>query len=87
MMMPLLLIVDDDAPLTERLTELFGMQGYRVIAGSDGLDVLRLLGEGVKPDLLLLDMHMEAVDGWTLASELRQLGEQIPIVLLTGQRP
>ena len=84
MMMPSLLIVDDDASLTEHLAELFAMQGYRVTVADDGLDVLGLLDKGLSPDLILLDMHMEAVDGWTLASELRQLGEPIPIVVLTG---
>ena len=83
-MMPSLLIVDDDISLREPLAELFGMRGYRVMVASDGLDVLRFLDEGFKPDLILLDMHMEAVDGWTLASELRQLGEHIPIVVLTA---
>jgi CheY-like chemotaxis protein len=81
---PALLIVDDDATLTEHLAELFGMQGYNVTVAPDGLDALRLLSRGAKPDLMLLDMHMQGVNGWDLASELHQLGMKIPILVLTA---
>jgi CheY-like chemotaxis protein len=79
-----LLVVDDDFALTSQLTELFRHEGYLVTTAADGLDAARFLMAGEHPDLLLLDMHLEGIDGWELAAELRAMGQHIPILVITG---
>jgi two-component system, chemotaxis family, chemotaxis protein CheY len=78
------LIVDDDATLRDQLAELFRMEGYAVILAEDGLAALRLLVAGTEPDVILLDMHMEGLDGWDLGAELLQLQLTAPVLVITG---
>jgi CheY-like chemotaxis protein len=80
----LILIVDDDADLREQLVELFHLEGYEVMAVEDGLDALQLLEAGAAPDLVLLDMHMEGIDGDDFAAELRALNVHLRILVITA---
>src|SRR5687767_5964667 len=72
------LIVEDDAILRGQLAELFRMEGYGVTLAEDGLAALRLLMAGTEPDVILLDMHMEGLNGWEFGAELRQLEATAP---------
>ena len=81
---PLLLIVDDDELLATKVAELLRMDGYQTIVANDGFGALRMIDAGVRPDLILLDMHMDGVSGWDVASELKVSGLGIPVVVATG---
>lgn len=83
---PSLLIVEDDPSLRMFLEQLFRLEGYVVTSASEGLRALNLLAAGFGPDLMLLDMHMEGLDGWGLAAELNQLGLSVPILVITADR-
>ena len=57
---------------------------YRVLCASDGENGLkRALSE--KPDLILLDIMMPKLDGYTVCSELRRLNASFPILMLTAK--
>lgn len=79
-----ILIIDDDDALRAQLQELFRLEGYNVLAAADGLDALRFLAAEVKPDLVLLDMHMPGVNGEELAAELQALDLHYPMLVLTA---
>lgn len=79
-----ILLVEDDINLGDVLRDYLDLQGYEVVRaldGVDGLDVYNVF----KPDLLILDVMMPRKDGFTLASEIRELNPVIPIVFLTAR--
>lgn len=77
-----LLIVDDDAPFLDMLGLSLEGEGYEVLRGSDGDDALRLVPQH-RPALLICDVNMPRVDGFTVCRRLRAASETLPIVLLT----
>lgn len=81
-----ILIADDEAEVLEIIEKRLRESGYSVKAvsnGKDALDACKL----EKFDLLLLDIAMPDMDGYTVAENLRQdkLLKDIPIIFLTGK--
>jgi protein-histidine pros-kinase len=80
------LVVDDDASIRDLVDLVLSDQGYEVIAASDGQAALALV-ERTTPDVILLDMHMPVLDGWTFADTYRaQPGPHAPIIVCTAAR-
>jgi two-component system, chemotaxis family, chemotaxis protein CheY len=79
------LVVDDDDGVRELLTLMLGGAGYEVRAARDGAEALGELGSW-QADLILLDMMMPVMDGWTFRQE--QLASEqlasIPVVVLSA---
>jgi DNA-binding response OmpR family regulator len=81
---PQLLIIEDEPAIRAGLVDVFVYHGYQVEAVADGRDGLqRALRGGV--DLVLLDVMLPGVDGFTICSELRQRDPELPIVMLTAK--
>ncbi|MEK7073491.1 MAG: response regulator [Patescibacteria group bacterium] len=83
-----ILIVDDD-PTTRRLFgSLLARAGFEVLYGKDGNEG-REMARRLRPDLILLDLHMPVMDGMETADRLTHdpdpLVAHIPIVLLTSE--
>lgn len=81
-----ILVIDDDQPLRAAVVELLGFAGYHVISASNarqGLDILA----GQTFDLILADLMMPDMDGYTLLAELKNRPEtaQIPVIIVTGK--
>ncbi len=76
------LVIDDDPDIGSAVRDALGMDGYRVEVAAHGAAGLEPLGGD--PTLILLDMRMPVMDGWTFAHEARQRGSQIPIVVMTA---
>jgi two-component system, OmpR family, response regulator len=88
--MTLILCVDDNAELVELLSELLKMVGYETRTAPGGEECLRILNEnGFHPDLILLDIMMEPMDGWETLQHIRgqTRSRDIPVVMLTGKYP
>jgi DNA-binding response OmpR family regulator len=66
-----ILVVDDTDHILKNLTEFLEMEGYSVSTATNGEDGLRIL-ESKKPDLLITDLVMPKVDGFSLIRELRK---------------
>jgi len=66
------------------LEDLLASEGYRVLTAVDGAQGLEKVREE-SPDLVLLDVMMPKLDGFTLAGELRRIGSRVPILLLTAK--
>ena len=59
-------------------------EGYRVLASADGeAGLQKAISE--KPDLILLDVMMPRLDGYAVAAELRRLGHNMPVLMLTAK--
>ena len=79
-----ILLADDDEAFTALLSMTLTAEGYEVTSVRDGEDVFGEL-EREAYDLLVCDVNMERVDGFTVCRDLRERGESIPIVLLTSR--
>jgi two-component system, OmpR family, KDP operon response regulator KdpE len=77
------LLIDDDRDLAEMLRIALEDQGYSVTVGNNGRDGLRSF-YGNKPDLVILDLMMPTMDGWTVCERIRELAET-PILILTAR--
>ena len=78
-----LLLVDDEADFREATSRALGRRGFRVETAESGARALELLQRTV-PDIIVLDLRMEGMDGITTLRELRKQNEEIPVVILTG---
>lgn len=79
-----ILIVEDELPMRTALTDVLAAEGYRVMSAADGEAGLeRALAE--KPDLMLLDLMMPRLDGYSVCVQLRRLAVKIPILMLTAK--
>ncbi|MGV3721494.1 MAG: response regulator [Actinomycetota bacterium] len=78
--------VDDDPSTRETLIELLTEEGYRAEAASDGRKALEQLRAGARPDVILLDLRMPAMNGWVFRIEQRKdpALAQIPVIVLSG---
>ena len=81
---PRVLIVDDDDELAEVLRQALRESGYAVATVRHGAAALELI-ERIQPDLILLDLTMPIMDGWSFVSQYRRGAKAGGrIVLLTG---
>jgi DNA-binding response OmpR family regulator len=80
-----ILVIDDDAGLLQMIrAQLAGH--YEVSLAESGAQALRLVEEGLLPDLVLLDIDMPGLDGYETLEKLRgnPETEDIPVIFLTG---
>lgn len=78
------LIIEDELPMRRALEDCLAVEGYRIITADNGASGLeRALKE--QPDLVLLDVMMPKLDGFSLCAELRQLEKRMPVLMLTAK--
>lgn len=79
-----LLLVEDEPFLAKVITDSLEQKGYVVSHAPDGKKGYNLFQNGVF-DLLVLDVMMPHTDGFTLAKQIRQSNEHVPILFLTAK--
>ena len=82
-LLPSILVVDDDPSVSEILHDALSLWGYDVVLASNGREGLNVLASQ-KVDGILLDMDMSVMGGETMLDELRWLGYQTPVVVMSG---
>ena len=82
---PLLLLVEDFPDAREMYQFYLARRGYRVEVAAEGHEALRLAME-LHPSLILMDLGLPGIDGWTLIRMLKQDDgtRSIPILVLSG---
>lgn len=78
-----LLLVEDHDELSDFLSRRLRRRGFEVVLAADGRAALAQV-EQERPDLLLLDMNLPLMDGWTVARTLRGQSSTLPIIALTA---
>jgi DNA-binding response OmpR family regulator len=80
------LVVDDDPVIVELLRVNFEMEGYHVLAATDGEEGLARVTSD-RPDILVLDVMMPRLDGLEVARRLRRHAatKELPIILLSAK--
>ena len=83
---PLVMVVDDSITVRKVTTRLLERNDMEVVTAKDGVDALAQLQE-VKPDIMLLDIEMPRMDGFELATNMRNDSEleNIPIIMITSR--
>jgi len=81
---PRVLVVDDDDELADVLRQALRESGYAVATVRHGAAALEVIGQ-IQPELILLDLTMPIMDGWSFVKQYRHRGNTVGrIVLLTG---
>src|SRR5881398_1353684 len=78
-----ILAADDDPQLLRLITRNLQLEGYDVLAASDGQQALELI-ENNSPDLVLLDVMMPRMDGFTVCERIREFST-VPIIIVTAR--
>lgn len=80
-----ILLVEDDAALTQLLGEVFGESGFRVVAAGTGAEAERILRDpsAPPPDLILLDLILPDMDGLVLLANIRARLDT-PVIVCTA---
>ena len=81
-----ILVVEDDRDLREILGEALELEGYDVVCVEHGAAALRHLETGARPCVILLDLMMPVMDGWTFRRTIQgdKSLARIPIVVMTA---
>ena len=82
-----IMIVDDSPYIVDGLVTLLKRKGLKPMAAYDGNECLSLLASS-KPDLILLDIMMEPVDGWETLEQIRgnPAIRDIPILMFSAKK-
>ena len=82
----LVMVVDDSITMRRVATKLLTRNQYEVITAKDGVDALAQLEEN-NPDVMLLDIEMPRMDGFELATHMRNENRfrDIPIIMITSR--
>ena len=84
-----ILIVDDDPDIRDAASIILESAGHEVVTAQDGLEGLELL-KAEKPDMLILDLLMPKMDGFSVCRELQDTRwskfRDMPILILTSVR-
>lgn len=78
-----ILVVDDEKSIQDVLTGILSMMGYDVVSAASGHEGLNLFLKN-PIELVLTDLNMPGMDGWTLASHIKKQSPDTPVVLITG---
>lgn len=81
---PTILLIEDEWQLAQIVKDSLETRGFRMLTATDGEEGLRLFRQQ-KPDVIVLDVMMPRMDGFTLAAEIRKTDKQIPIIFLTAK--
>jgi len=81
-----IMVVDDSITVRKVTANLLKRQGWEVVTAKDGVDAVAQL-QDVVPDLMLLDVEMPRMDGFELATQIRNTEHlrHIPIIMITSR--
>ena len=77
-----ILVIDDDAAITELMSMLLKTFGFEVLTTNIGEEGIRIAREA-NPNVILLDLMMPDLDGWQVCKEIRKTST-VPILILSA---
>src|SRR3954463_7279709 len=78
------LLVDDDPLVRLVMSDMLDELGFSVTEVGSPAEAITTLGQAGAPDLLITDILMPEMDGWTFAEQVRTSYPELPIVYITG---
>ena len=80
-----IMVVDDESRMRKLIKDFLIKEDYKVIEAGDGEDALNIFNEKKeKIDLILLDVMMPKLDGWSVLRQIRQ-ESKVPVIMLTAR--
>ena len=80
-----ILVVDDESRMRKLIKDFLAVKGYKILEAADGEKALEVFEtEKDKISLILLDVMMPKLDGWSVLRQIRQTSK-VPIILLTAR--
>jgi len=79
-----ILVVDDDDGVRRLASAILKSHGYEVTSAASAEEALRILESGPTPDLVLTDVVLTGMNGWTLTSRLREINPAIRVAIMSG---
>ena len=81
-----ILIVDDESRMRKLIKDFLIKKNYNILEAEDGEKALKVYNENKnKIKLILLDVMMPKLDGWSVLRQIRQENKSLPIVMLTAR--
>jgi CheY-like chemotaxis protein len=80
---PTVLIVDDEPAIVDLLSQLLEDEGFRVVSAGDGLAAWET-AQKLRPDLVIADVMMPRMDGFTLVDRLSDGEHPVPVILMSA---
>ena len=81
-----ILVVDDEARMRKLIKDFLSNKGYHIIEAEDGEKALEEYEKNEnKIMLILLDVMMPKLDGWSVLRQIRQTNKEVPIIMLTAR--
>jgi DNA-binding response OmpR family regulator len=83
-----ILIIEDDISILKGLKDVLTFKSYDILTATDGASGYEMAVEKM-PDLIILDIMLPKMDGFTLCKKLRDAGNMTPVLMLTarGEEP
>ena len=82
--MPKLLVVDDEQNIRSMIRKYAEFDGYTVDEADDGMEAVRMFKKGAY-DLIIMDVMMPELDGFSACREIRRADAQTPIIMLSAR--
>ena len=82
--MPKLLVVDDEQNIRAMIRKYAEFDGYAVEEAGDGMEAVEKFRAGAF-DLIIMDVMMPELDGFSACREIRKADEQVPIIMLSAR--
>ena len=79
-----ILVVDDDKEIVNAIEIYLSKEGYNILKAYDGMEALKIVEKNDNIHLILLDIMMPKLDGWSVLRQIRQTS-RIPIIMLTAR--
>lgn len=77
------LVIEDDADIALGVRTVLGRGGFEVTTAAEGPEGLRVF-HSERPDIVILDVGLPKMDGWTVLERIRELSE-VPVLMLTSR--
>lgn len=79
-----ILVIEDEVHIADGIQLNLTIQGYQVVVASDGVDGLEKW-RSWKPDLIVLDIMLPMIDGFSILKTIRKEDEKIPVLILSAR--
>ena len=80
-----ILVVDDESRMRKLIKDFLKVKGYHILEAGDGEEALKVFEENKNEiNLILLDVMMPKLDGWSVLRQIRQTSK-VPVIMLTAR--
>jgi two-component system cell cycle sensor histidine kinase/response regulator CckA len=81
---PIVMVVDDEAPIRQMEMRILRAGGYSAMEAASGLEAIKMLDEGLKLDLLIADLDMPELSGEEMVRRIHAARPNLRVLYVTG---